>query len=142
MRVVVDTNVIVSGLGEGSRPPCQIVDLWRDGEIDILASEGTIAELERVLGYPRVRQLTSYSDERIQLFLDEFRQEAVFIEVEHEVDVVVGDPSDNMFLALAVAGGVEYVVTGDGKHLLPLGEYEGVEIVAPGEFVERFQREK
>jgi len=69
MKIVVDTNVIVSGLREGPKPPFQILNLWRDGEIEILASEDTMAELERVLRYPRVRQLTSLSEARIQTFI-------------------------------------------------------------------------
>lgn len=142
MRVVVDTNVIVSGLRKGSSAPTHIIDLWRDGEIDILASEETISELERVLGYPRVRRLTSYSDERIQMFLEEFRKEAILIKVENKVDVVVNDPTDNMFLDLAVAGNAKYIVSGDTKHLLPLEQYQGIEIVSPASFIAVFSRGK
>lgn len=140
MKIVVDTNVIVSGLRKGSNPPFQILDLWRNGEIDILASEETIAELERVLRYPRVRRLTSLSEERIQVFIEEFRKEIILIEVEHEVDAVPNDPTDNTFLALAVAGGAAYIVTGDAKHLITLKSYQGIEILSPAAFLTLYQQ--
>ena len=142
MIVVVDTNVIVSGLREGSQPPCQIIDLWRDGEIDILVSEATIAELSRVLGYPKIRQLTGYSDQRIQQFLTEFRRATILIEIESDVDVVKSDPTDNMFLALAADGGAQYIVTGDTKHVLPLCQYQGIEIITPVTFIARYHQEQ
>ena len=135
MKVVVDANVMVSGLRIGPQPPVQILDLWREGAIDLLASEETLAELARVLDYPKIRQLTSFSDDRVQHFLEEFRKETILVEVQTEVKVVVKDPTDTMFLALAVAGCADCIITGDTKHLLPLKSYHGIPIVSPSTFL-------
>jgi uncharacterized protein len=140
MRVVLDTNVIVSGLRAGLQPPAQILDLWSEGKIDVLASDATITELERVLNYPRIRQLTGFTDDQIRRFIEQFEQECLLINPEVEVEVVTQDPTDNIFLSLAVAGAAEYIVSGDRKHLLPLKSYQGIKIVTPALFISLYNQ--
>jgi putative PIN family toxin of toxin-antitoxin system len=135
MRVVVDTNVIISGLRNPVTAPYQVMKRWRQAEIELLSSEATRQELERVLNYPKVRNLIRLSDEEVQQFLSLYRERTSHIEVVVAVDEVATDPTDTIFLSLAAAGSARYIVTGDTKHLLPLKSYRGIEIVSPTTFL-------
>lgn len=135
MRVVIDTNVIISGLRNSVTTPYQVMNLWRQAEIELLSSEATRQELERVLNYPKVRNLILLSDEEIQQFLSLYGEKTSHIEAAVAVDEVATDPTDTIFLAVAVAGNARYIVTGDTKHLLPLKSYRGIEIVSPTTFL-------
>ena len=57
------------------------------------------------------------------------------------LDVVETDPSDNRILECAAAGKSDYIVSGDMRHLLPLGHYRGIPIVKVAEFLRQFQRD-
>lgn len=127
-RVVLDFNVIVSGLG-WSGPPARIVDAALDGRLELLASQALLAELRRVLAYPKLAKV-----------IDEAQQLADLVEassvVVQPVSVLeaVDDESDNRVLEAAVEGAADYIVSGD-DHLLGLGSFQGIPIVTPGQFV-------
>ncbi|HEX8228447.1 MAG TPA: putative toxin-antitoxin system toxin component, PIN family, partial [Chloroflexia bacterium] len=59
---------------------------------------------------------------------------AIFVHPTVPIDAIASDPDDNKFLECAVAGGADYIVSGD-KHLLSLGEYEGIRILSPADFL-------
>lgn len=127
-RVVLDSNVIVSGLG-WSGPPARIVAAALDGRLELLTSQALLTELRRVLAYPKLAKV-----------IDEAEQLADLVEassvVVHPVGVleVVDDESDNRVLEAAVEGAAEYIVSGD-DHLLELGSFQGIPIMTPGQFV-------
>ena len=128
MRVVVDTNTVISGIARAAGNPYQILELWRQGAIELLSSTATLTELERVLTYPRVRKL-------LQRFVVLYRTQTTHIVVNLALQAVESDPDDNIIVELAVAGNARYIVTGDKKHLLPLRRYQGIEIVSPATFL-------
>jgi putative PIN family toxin of toxin-antitoxin system len=139
MRIVVDTNTVISGIARAAGNPYQILELWRQGTIELLSSTATVTELERVLTYPRVRKLHQLSDEQIKRFVTLYRTQTTHIVVNFALQAVESDPDDNMIIELAVAGNARYIVTGDKKHLLPIGRYRGVEIVSPATFLLVYQ---
>jgi putative PIN family toxin of toxin-antitoxin system len=97
----------------------------------MLRSDETTAELERVLDYPKFKPYITARETR------EFRSafEAASERVEPGVDLeVVDDPDGDMFVELAVAGGADYLVSGDGA-LLRLEEYDGTAILSADEFL-------
>lgn len=67
MRVVVDTNVLISALLKADGSPAKIVSLWRSGELELVVSEEVVSEVSRVLGYQRIR--TRVSAEEAERFL-------------------------------------------------------------------------
>jgi len=135
MRVVVDTNTVISGIARAAGNPYQILELWRQGAIELLSSTATLTELERVLTYPRVRKLLQLSDEQLKRFVVLYRTQTTHIVVNLALQAVESDPDDNIIVELAVAGNARYIVTGDKKHLLPLRRYQGIEIVSPATFL-------
>ncbi|TET92586.1 MAG: putative toxin-antitoxin system toxin component, PIN family [Desulfobacteraceae bacterium] len=132
MRVVVDTNVIVSGLLWGG-PPNQILKWARDGVLEILNCEEITNELRNIIQYKRFSQrlsdLSISPNEVIAYFMNlvtfvptpEFIPEAI-----HE------DLFDNIFLALASESKAHLIISGD-KHLLDLEAYDDIQIVTPSE---------
>jgi predicted nucleic acid-binding protein len=64
---------------------------------------------------------------------------AEFVVPQERIRVVQADPSDNIFLEAAVAGGADWIVSGDKAHLLPIGEFRRIPIVSPRKFMEWLQ---
>jgi len=131
VRVVFDTNVLVSALGFGGTPLEALIRAFEDDVQLVVASE-TLAELDRVMQYDR---LPFTGGERKQ-YLEILRNEAEVVTELPELAVVERDPDDDMFLACAVGGNCQYVVSGD-DHLLALKSFRGVEIVSPASFLDR-----
>ena len=113
MRVIVDTNIIVSGLITPAGPPGKIVDALLQGLLVPVMSPATLAELQAVLSRPRLRRLFERAGIEATEFLDEFREFAEIIEPQ-PVDILVRDESDRIFLELAATRPpVDFLITGD-----------------------------
>lgn len=131
VTVVFDTNILISALIWGGKPEqCLDIALSSD-DVRIIHSGETVAELNRVLDYPKFDSYLTTDD------ILEFR--AAFLStskrIEPEIDIeIVDDPDDDMFLELAVAGNGEYVVSGDDA-LLRLERYDGIRILSADEFL-------
>ena len=134
MRVVADTNVVISGLLWGG-PPNRIMKWARDGRLEILACERTAEELRRVIQYERFQQRLSVLNATPQEVSAYFMNLAHFVpDVEKIPDVIKADRFDNIFLAMAETHHAHLIISGDG-HLLKLKQYNSIEIVTPSEAV-------
>ncbi len=127
-RVVLDTNVLVSGLG-WSGPPAAIVDAVTAGELTLLSSPALMAELRRVLSYPKLAQMFADPNAIANLVASASGQVHTFTRLQ-----VVEADSDNRVLEAALEGGADYVVSGDAD-LLSLGSFQGIPIVTPAGFL-------
>lgn len=130
-RVVIDTNVIVSGLLFGG-PPGDIVPLWQSKRIMPFACTEIIDEYVRVLAYPKF-ELT---EEEIQylLYLEILPCfEAVTIRPRKQT-IVKPDPADDKFILCAQAAQADFVISGD-QHLLARKSFQSVIILTPAEFL-------
>ena len=113
MRVIVDTNIIVSGLISPTGPPGKIVDAVLQGVLVPVMSPATLAELEAVLIRPRLQKLFDRAGVETTKFLNEFRELADIIEP-GPTDIPVRDENDRIFLALAgTHPPVDFLITGD-----------------------------
>ena len=133
MRVVVDSNVLISALLKADSGPARVVALWREGTIELVVSSAIVAEITRVLAYPRIQ--SRVSEEDATRFVTLLRAAATFVEPVEAVVAVERDPDDDKFVALALASDAKYIVSGD-SHLLDLGEYQGIEIIGPAQLVD------
>ena len=126
LRVVLDTNVLVSALILKGRLS-GLVEFWRSGRITPVLSRETFDEFRSVLEYSKF----SLSKSEIQGIL---QQEILpFFEVVEHVDPVAGvcrDPEDDKFLACAASAKVAFLVSGD-KDLCSLGKFGPVRILTP-----------
>ena len=135
MRVVLDTNVLISALITRKGTPGQLLEKMKSEEFFLVLSEQVFSELIRVLDYPHLRSRYRYTDEQKERFLHSLRSVAIWVNAPETLSVVAEDESDNRFVELAVAGQARYIVTGDQKHLLKLRHYQGIDIVSPVEFL-------
>jgi putative PIN family toxin of toxin-antitoxin system len=132
VRLVVDTNILISALLVGTSLPAHLVVLWREGRFDLLTSAEQIDELMRVTRYSRIRErLPPALAGRL---VNELRDIAIVVSRLPAV-TASPDPFDNYLLAMAVAGSADFLVTGDKHDLLPLGIYEGTKIVTVRDFL-------
>jgi putative PIN family toxin of toxin-antitoxin system len=134
MRVVIDTNVIISRFLSAHGHPALILALWEKGFFELIVTEAILAEYAKVLAYPAVQSRHHMTRDEIGQVVADFRSFCVLVEPAESLNVVTDDPSDNRFLEAAVAGGCEYIVSGD-PHLLTVGEYRGIAILRPAAFV-------
>ena len=132
MRVVVDTNVLISGLLSNVSLPSHLIVLWRDGLFDLLTSAEQIEELTRVTRYPKIRERLAPA--LAGRLVNELRELAIML-TDLPVVTVSPDPYDNYLLAMASSGGAEFLVTGDKRDLLPLARFAGTKIVTVRDFL-------
>ncbi len=132
LRVVLDTNVILSALLFGGRLEF-IRRAWKRGKLTLLFSEDTLEELVKVLHYPKF----ALTEEEIDFLLYvEILPYSETVEVKFRVEEEVCRDSDDVkFLECAVSGRADFVVSGD-KELLSVGEIEGIKIITPAELKE------
>lgn len=124
MRVVIDTNVLVSALLRSL--PFQLIALWRQGRIALVTSTEQIEELRRVTRYPKLRaRLNPAVAGRL---VNELKGSAIVMGDLPEVSVSP-DPWDNYLLATIEAGMAELLITGDKADLLSLGRHGGARII-------------
>jgi len=132
IRVVIDTNVVVSGLLFGGVPG-KLIRLWKSGRIRPLASSEIIEEYLRVLAYPKFE----LSEEEINYLL--YREILPHFEIVTTKPgrvIVKEDPSDDMFIRCAAAGKANVIISGD-QHLLALESYGKLKIIAPSHFLKQ-----
>ena len=130
MKVVLDTNVFVSGVFFGG-PPGRILEAWRDGEFEVVVSRQIIEE------YVRVGEELSAQFPGVDLgpALDLAAASASLVVSRPLAKAVSRDPDDDKFFACAVAATAEYIVSGD-RDLLEVSRYEGVAVLRPRDFVD------
>lgn len=128
LRVVLDTNVLVSGLAYPGSVPGRIVTTWRQGGLDVVLSRYILDEMERVL--PRLPRVSLNAAE-IRDLADSLMFLADIVEPAGTPDERLRDPADQPVLLTLLSGGAHYLITGD-KGLLALADRHP--IVTPAEF--------
>ncbi|SEO40448.1 putative toxin-antitoxin system toxin component, PIN family [Halorientalis persicus] len=133
MKAVLDTNVLISSVISTGVPHAVVVKGF-EGEFDIVVSVETLTEFRRtLLKYPERFHM---NEEEVQQEVEMIRYFAEFVDPDESIQTVEDDPDDDKFLEAAVAGNVDYVVSGD-SHLLDLDSFRGIDIVDPRTFYEQ-----
>ncbi|MFV3130287.1 putative toxin-antitoxin system toxin component, PIN family [Niveispirillum sp. KHB5.9] len=132
MRLVIDTNILISALLSPKSPPAALISLWRHGHFTLLTCDEQLDDLRRVTRYPKIRErLPPALAGRL---INELRDLAILIENLPKVDVCP-DPFDNYLLALSMAGQADLLVTGDKRDLLSLRRHGRTRIIAVSAFL-------
>jgi uncharacterized protein len=134
VKVVLDTNVVLSGLILPESVPGRIVRAWRAAQFELVLSEPMLDEIGRVLAYSKIERRLKWDQETISRFLLLLQFKANVVDISSATVAVPRDPQDVPVLATLVAGGADFLVTGD-KDLLTLGH--DYPIVTPAEFASR-----
>ena len=137
MRIVLDTNVLVSALISRDGPPGRVLAAIRNQRLTLVTSEAQLVELRAVLGRERLRRYIRSEEGQ-----DLIRNLEAIGEVVADLPNISAspDPDDNVILATAVAGQADVVVSGDKKHMLVLGQIEGIPIITASAAVVQFAR--
>ncbi len=142
LKVVLDTNVFVSSLLVRAGGPARLLDAWRERKYLLVTSPSILAEVRSTLNYPRIRRKYVIHDEDLDQLIDLLEHEALVVPGQANVSgAVPDDPSDEAILACAVDAEADLIVSGD-RHLLGLGEYQGIAILTVGEFMRRVEEEE
>ncbi len=134
-RVIIDTNVVISGLLFGGTPG-EVVTLWQSGKILPIASQQIIQEYLSVLAYPKF----DLTEREISfLMYHEILPHFEIIKViPRRVSIVQNDPSDDKFIFCALPAKAHTIISGD-RNLLALGPYQGIEILSPSNFLAKYR---
>ena len=131
MRIVLDTNVFISGIFF-TGPPHRILLAWRDGKVQLLVSATILDEYHCV----KDELASQFSGVDLEPFLQLLTVQAEVIQPPPLASVIQEDPSDDRFLECAIAGNADCIVSGD-KHLLKLVEFQSIPIMKPAVFVKK-----
>jgi len=132
VRIVLDTNVLISGIFFSGRS-FEILKAWRDDKVRLVLSPEILDEYYRTSNLLKER-FTSIDVEPI---LNMIAINSDLIQAPALREQVCDDPDDDKFLACALAGNAKVIVSGD-KHLLRLSGYQGIIIVRPAKFVDEY----
>ncbi|MBM3237636.1 putative toxin-antitoxin system toxin component, PIN family [Candidatus Poribacteria bacterium] len=128
-RVVIDTNVFISGLNFKGTPG-EILDLMRSEMIEVFISPFIFEEIKRVL-----EEDFGWERELIEKTLKMIRDKTIEIQPKIKVLIIKEKEADNRIIECAVEGKAQYIISGDKRHLLSLKEYKGIKILSPAEFL-------
>lgn len=138
MRVVLDTNIMISSILSPQGISAKILDLAKQMRFEILASEAILQEYEAALNYSDVKKRHGYTSTEITALVEGFYEFAAVVVPSEKLDII-DDPDDNKFLECAIEGNGEIIITRD-PDLLSIGAYKEVQILTPTAFL-RFMEE-
>jgi uncharacterized protein len=134
LRVVLDANVYVSAAIHPRGVPGQIIERFlRDLAFEIVVSPSIAREIARALGYPKLRRYFS-KDFNPRAWLEQILLLSLVTRDEYQIRNVSKDPDDDKYIAAAVEGQADLLVSGD-PDLLDLKQYEGIRVITPREFL-------
>lgn len=130
MKVVLDTNVFISGIFWEGNFCAQIINLWGQGKITLVSSIKIVEELVKTLKSFKIQM----DETMIESWRDFIVKNSIMVEPTEKFEIIKKCPADDKFLEVAVAGEAEYIVSQD-NHLLNLKEFQGRKIIKPEEFL-------
>lgn len=136
LRLVLDTNIVVAGL-LWNGPPRRLLQAASDGEVELFSSAVLLDELAHTLGYSKFSARIESFGTGIATLVAQYTTLVSLVTPASVPRLVAGDADDDQVIAAAVAARAELIVTGDRKHLLPIGSHQGIAIVTAHEVVEQ-----
>ncbi len=133
MIIVLDTNVLISGLMIPDSIPGKIIQAWQNTHFDLALSEPMLNEITRVLNYPKIQKRLNWNQEKINQFILLLRFKTDIVSLEGITANVPTDSNDNMVLATYIASKAEYLISGDSDLLNLSSEYA---VLSPSKFAE------
>lgn len=135
LRVVLDTNVLVSSVIAPKGNAASIVSHWRNNDIEVVVSLAILVECYRVLHETRIKRKYRLSDQAVEEVIRELADHSRVVEytVRPTISKLI-DPDDVEIIATALAGKATYIITGD-QHLLSIKKFKGITITTPAYFL-------
>ena len=133
MRIVIDTNVLVSAFLSPHDAPAQVFRQYELDAFDLLVSEPILTEYQQALNYPKVQAYHQLSHTEVATAIEEFGRAAIVVTPQVSVHPKLADKDDIKFFDCAVAGEAEYIVSGD-RLVQGVGAYKGIQVLSPSLF--------
>jgi len=130
MRIVLDTNVFISGIFWEGNFCSQIIDQWKKGRFQLVSSPKLIEELVETLRSFKI----SMDEELIEEWKNLIIENSIMVDPIVAIKSVKDDPDDDKFVEVAICGEADFIISQD-KHLLTLKEYNKIKILKPEEAV-------
>jgi putative PIN family toxin of toxin-antitoxin system len=134
VKVVLDTNVLLSGLMAPEGTPGRILATWFEARFDVAMSIEQLAEIGRTLSYPKIFRKLKWDEHRIEQFIRQLYIRTEVVDLHSTSVEIPRDPKDTPILATLIASKADALVTGD-RDLLALREKYPIQ--TPAEFVRR-----
>lgn len=135
MRIVLDTNVVVSAMLSGSGAPYVAMQLVLQGAVILLADSRILAEYDEMTARPQF----GFDENERRTLLDVLAQVAEPV-IATPLRVSLPDPDDRVFVEVAIAGDADAIVTGNSRHFIPKKGELGVAVLTPRQLVDRLRR--
>lgn len=135
MRIVLDTNVLVSAMLSGGGAPDMALQLVLQGAATVLADSRVLAEYDEITARP----LFAFDEDERRLLLDTLAAIAEPV-VTRPLRLTLPDSDDRVFVEVAVAGRADAIVTGNVRHFVPRRGRLPVAVLTPRQFVDRMRR--
>ena len=137
LRLVLDTNIVVAGL-LWNGPPRRLIELAVEGKaVELFSSPVLLDELAHTLGYSKFAARIESFGTSIAALVAQYTSLVSLVMPASVPHMVAADADDDHVIAAAVAARAKLIVTGDRKHLLPIGSHQGIAIVTAREVVDR-----
>lgn len=136
-RVVLDTNIVVAGLLWSGPPRRLMLEAVSGSNLECFSSPVLIDELRHTLAYPKFAKRIEQSGTSLELLVAQYAALVSLVTPMTVPRVVHGDAEDDHVLAAALTAHADMVVTGDRRHLLPLGQYQSIAIVSAVDAIAR-----
>ena len=135
MKIVLDTNIVVSGLLQSKGNPSQVLTLALAGAVQVCHDERILAEYAEVLARPRFK----FDARRVREVLTKLDSDGLAVDATSQRDLQLPDADDEPFLAVALAASVDFLVTGNLSDYPP-DKRRGCAVVSPAAFMEHRRR--
>ncbi|MEK7196028.1 MAG: putative toxin-antitoxin system toxin component, PIN family [Nitrospirota bacterium] len=139
IKAVIDTSVMLSVAFPKAGLAKELRDMIADGAFTLVTSKEIMAELYRIIHYPRILKQFKPSKEDIDEFIGMVMEKSLITREHYKLDKIADDPTDDMFLACAMEAKADYIVSRD-PHLRNLKHFHGIRIIDVKAFVERLRK--
>jgi putative PIN family toxin of toxin-antitoxin system len=136
LKIVLDTNVLISGIITSHGPAAKIIEAVQAGRLILCTSANLLQEFSEVILRPKMLRKYSELGIHADALLDYLRANAILVSGIPTQAVIAADPDDDYVIACAIDGEADYIISGD-RHLLELESLNKILIVSPREFVEQ-----
>ncbi|MDA3898266.1 MAG: putative toxin-antitoxin system toxin component, PIN family [Desulfobacteraceae bacterium] len=134
LKAVIDTNLFISGMFSRDSVSAKLQNHWINLDFILVTSIDIIKEINRVFHYPRIQDRFHPKEETLRRFFKLIFRKALITKDRYKTDRITNDPTDNKFLACALEGKADYIVSRD-PHLRNIKHYHGIQIVDASMFI-------
>lgn len=134
MKLVLDTNIFISGIISPKSNAGKIIGAWEANNIEIITSDELIEEIKQVLKYPKIAKLVKWNDAKVEEFADYLHFFTTVVDISKIDYHFQQDPNDNHVIKTFIAGKCDYLMTGDKALLSLAGE---INVITLSDFIEK-----